>query len=141
MISPSVTLQPCWSLWSIYIIPWVIGNDETTYNLKGLQLSPKLYVKDYKTLKITDKETRFKIKLNHLLFLVLISLKLYIHMHEMKTQKTPNRYELSILSFLMLFIQERICWRKWFHSKTLEPCWYYPEKTANNLKWKKERMI
>ena len=39
--------------------------------------------------------------------LCIISLKLYSHMQEMKKLKQPNSLELSVLNFLMLFIQER----------------------------------
>ena len=48
--------------------------------------------------------------------------------------KQPNRSELSIYSFLMLLIQERkLLKENGFTVKQLEPCWYYPEQTANLL--------
>ena len=59
-------------------------------------------------------------KLN-LLFLVLISLKQYNHIHENESMKQPNKSELSILTFLLLYIQKRKCWRIWYHNSELEP--------------------
>ena len=55
MISSLANLQPYWFPWSIYTTPWVKGNNEITYSAKELQFQPNLYIKDYKTLKISDK--------------------------------------------------------------------------------------
>ena len=43
----------------------------------------------------------------NLFFLVLISLKQYNHIHENESMKQPNRSELSVLTFLLLIIQEK----------------------------------
>ena len=60
-----------------------------------------------------------------LLFFVLACLKKYIHMHEMKIQKTPNRSELSVLTrekyverngFLVLGMHQKLDPKLRYHS-------------------------